>query len=267
MKFISACVAGIFFTLATPHSSVAATPDIVANPVEYHSGDVLCEGWSAYDKSKEGKRPAVLIIHQWTGVSENEKMRASMLAGLGYNVLAADIYGKGIRPQPPESGKEAGKYKEDRALFRERLLAALEVLKKDERTSPDKIFVIGYCFGGTGALEVARSGAEVLGVVSFHGGLGTPTPEDAKNIKCPVLVCHGADDPYVPAAEVEAFLKEMADAKVALEFVAYPNTVHSFTQKDAGSDNSKGSAYNANADAKSWVAMQRLFSTALEKLK
>ncbi|WP_425501962.1 dienelactone hydrolase family protein [Phragmitibacter flavus] len=263
---ISACVIGIFASLATPISAVAKQ-DIVASALEYKAGKTLCEGWHAYDQAVTGKRPAVLIIHQWTGVSDNEKMRAHMLAGLGYNVLAADIYGKGIRPQPPESGKEAGKYKQDRTLYRERLLAALDTLKKDDHTDPSKVFVIGYCFGGTGALEVARSGAEVLGVVSFHGNLGTPTPQDAKNIKCPVLVCHGADDPYVPAAEVEAFKKEMDDAKVTYEFIAYPDAVHSFTQKNAGSDNSKGAAYNSRADAKSWVSMQRFFKDALENSK
>lgn len=251
-------VAILALTALTAHGAVKEAP------VEYKAGDVECEGWMAYDGAKDGKRPAVLIIHQWTGVSENEKMRARMLAGLGYNVLAADIYGKGIRPQPPESGKMAGKYKGDRALFRERLEAALAVLKKDERTDASRIAVIGYCFGGTGALEVARSGAEVRGVVSFHGGLGTPTPADAKNIKGEVLVLHGADDPHVPAAEVEAFHKEMNDAKVKYQFVAYPGAVHSFTQKSAGNDPSKGSAYQAEADQKSWEAMKDFFARILK---
>jgi dienelactone hydrolase len=241
-----------------------ARAEIKGSAVEYKAGDVLCEGWHAYDSSKEGKRPAVLIIHQWTGVSDNEKMRARMLAELGYNVFAADIYGKGVRPQPPDAAKEAGKYKGDRALYRERLKAALEVLKKDERTDASKIAAIGYCFGGTGVLELVRSGADVEGVVSFHGGLGTPTPADAKNIKAEVLVCHGADDPFVPAAEVEAFHKEMKDAGVKYEFIAYPGAVHSFTQKGAGNDNSKGSAYNAEADVKSWDAMKAFFGKVLK---
>jgi len=243
---------------------VLAKHDITADAVEYKSADTTCEGWHAVDKAKDGKRPAVLIVHQWTGVSDYEKMRAEMLAKLGFNVLVADIFGKGVRPQPPESGKISGIYKEDRALFRERLLSALEVLKKDQNTDPEKIVVIGYCFGGTGALEVARSGADVKGVVSFHGSLNTPTPENAKNIKCPVLVCHGADDPFVPATEVAAFKKEMADAKVSYEFIAYPGAVHSFTQKGAGNDNSKGAAYNADADSRSWVSMQHFFNDVLK---
>lgn len=258
-RFFSLCSATV---LALGLSPVKA--EIKESAVEYKAGDVVCEGWHAYDAAKEGKRPAVLIIHQWTGLSENEKMRAHMLAELGYNVLAADIYGKGIRPQPPAAGQEAGKYKNDRALFRARLTAALEVLRKDERTDATKIGAIGYCFGGTGVLELVRSGADVQGVVSFHGGLGTPTPQDAKKIKCPVLVCHGADDPFVPAAEVEAFHKEMKDAGVKYEFIAYPGAVHAFTQKAAGNDNSKGAAYNEEADKKSWASMKEFFEKVLK---
>lgn len=257
--FLSFCSA-VVLALGTSRAGA----EIKESAVEYKAGDVACEGWHAYDTSKEGKRPAVLIIHQWTGLSENEKMRARMLAELGYNVFAADIYGKGVRPQPPAAGQEAGKYKGDRALYRSRLTAALEVLRKDERTDSSKIGAIGYCFGGTGVLELARSGAEVKGVVSFHGGLGSPTPQDANSIKGEVLVCHGADDPFVPAAEVEAFHKEMKDAGVKYDFVGYPGAVHAFTQKGAGNDNSKGAAYNAEADAKSWEAMKTFFAKVLQ---
>lgn len=238
--------------------------EIKEGPVEYQSGAVVCEGWQAYDTARVGRLPAVLIVHQWTGVSDNEKMRARMLAELGYHVIAADIYGKGIRPQPPASKDEAGKYKGDRALYRERLTSAFNLLAKDERTDPARIAVIGYCFGGTGALELARSGADVKAVVSFHGGLGTPTPADARNIKGQVLVCHGADDKAVPPAEVEAFHAEMKAAGVKYEFIAYPGAVHAFTQKGAGNDNSKGAAYNAEADAKSWEAMKSFFAKVLK---
>jgi len=210
----------------TPSLSAA----VVGKAIEYPVGEVLCEGWHAYDDSVPGKRPAILIVHPWTGVSDNEKMRSEMLAGLGYNVFALDIYGKGIRPQPPASGKESGNA------------------------------AIGYCFGGTGVLELARAGAKIDGIVSFHGGLGTPTPDDAKNIACGVLVLHGADDPFVPPAEVEAFHREMKNAEVAYEFVAYPGAVHAFTQKMAGDDPSKGAAYQAEADAKSWEAMKAAFA-------
>jgi dienelactone hydrolase len=233
---------------------------IIEQPVDYKAGTIECEGWAAFDDSTKAKRPSVLIIHQWTGVSDNEKMRAKMLAELGYNVFVADVYGKGIRPQPPASGAEAGKYKKNRTLLRERLTAALQVLLKDSRTDTSRVACIGYCFGGTAAIELGRSGAPVKGVVSFHGGLDSPTPEDGKNIKGKVLALHGADDPFVPAADIAAFEKEMKDAGVTYQLVSYPGAVHAFTQKAAGNDNSKGAAYNEAADKASWEEMKTFFA-------
>ncbi len=238
----------------------ALKAEIRENRVEYRVGDVVCEGLHVVDTEKSGKRPSVLIIHQWTGLSANETMRAKMLAELGYNVFAADIYGKGIRPQPPESGKEAGKYKKNRQLYRERLAAGLDELLKLPETDPSKVVAIGYCFGGTGVIELARSGAKISGVVSFHGGLDSPTPEDGKNIQAKVLALHGADDPFVPAANLAAFEQEMKAAKVDYQLISYPGAVHAFTQKAAGNDNSKGAAYNAEADQASWLAMKAFFA-------
>ena len=235
---------------------------LVEKPVIYQQGGATLEGFHVYDGAVSGKRPAVLVIHQWTGLTEYEKRRSRMLAELGYNVFAADIYGQGIRPQPPEAGKEAGKHKADRTLYRARLTAALDWLKADERTAPSKIAAIGYCFGGTGVLELARSGAAVAGVVSFHGGLDAAAGMAAAAGKVPakLLVLHGADDPYVPAAQVSAFQKEMTDAKADWQMVLYSGAVHAFTQKEAGNDNSKGAAYNEAADRRSWVAMQAFFA-------
>jgi dienelactone hydrolase len=256
MKPLRPILAAFALSLLLSPLSAAVT----GKAIEYPVGEVLCEGWHVYDDSVAGKRPAILIVHQWTGLSDYEKMRAEMLAGLGYNVFALDIYGKGIRPQPPESGKESGKYKENRALFRKRLEAGLQVLRGLPQTDPEKIAAIGYCFGGTGVLELARAGAKINGIVSFHGSLATPTPDDAKQIACEVLVLHGADDPFVPPAEVEAFHREMKAAEVNYEFVAYAGAVHAFTQKMAGDDPSKGAAYQAEADAKSWEAMKVFFA-------
>jgi dienelactone hydrolase len=243
--------------LAVFGSFASLSAAIVEQAVEYKSGDVLCEGWQAYDDAMPSKRPGVLIIHQWTGVSDHEKEAARKLASLGYNVLVADIYGKGIRPQPPAAGKEAGKYKADRTLLRARANAALDVLARDTRTDASKLAATGYCFGGTAAIELARSGAKVLGVVSFHGGLDSPTPADGKNIKAKVLALHGADDPFVAAKDIAAFTAEMKDHDVDWNFVSYPGAVHSFTHKAAGNDNSKGAAYNADADRDSWHQMEQ----------
>lgn len=240
----------------------AAHGALVEKIVPYEQGGVALEGFHVYDDAVSGKRPAVLVIHQWTGLSDYEKGRARQLAELGYNVFAADIYGKGVRPVPPEAGKEAGKYKTDRKLFRARLDAALDILKKDERTEASKIAAIGYCFGGTGVLELARSGAEIAGVVSFHGGLASAPGFAAEKEKVPakVLVLHGAIDPHVKPEEVAGFEKEFNDAGVDWQLTAYSGAVHSFTQKMAGDDPSKGSAYNAKADARSWEAMKGFFA-------
>ena len=239
----------------------SARAEIVTKSVEYKEGDTTLEGFVAYDNSVKTSRPGVLIVHQWKGLGDYEKMRAEMLAKMGYVAFACDIYGKGVRPTSmQEAGAQAGKYKADRALLRKRVKAGLETLLKQHGVDAKRVAAIGYCFGGTTALELARSGADINGVVSFHGGLGTPTPEDAKNIKCKVLACHGADDPNVPPAEVAGFEKEMRDAKVDWQLIAYGNAVHSFTDKSAGNDNSKGAAYNEKADRRSWEAMKDLFA-------
>lgn len=235
---------------------------LVEKAVTYQQGGTTLEGFQVYDDAVAGRRPAVLVIHQWTGLTDYEKGRSRMLAELGYNVLAADIYGKGIRPQPPEAGKEAGKYKGDRTLFRTRLTTALDLLKADERTDAKKIAAIGYCFGGTGVLELARSGADLAGVVSFHGSLDAADGMTALpgKVSAKVLVLHGAADPYVPPAQVAAFQKEMDDAKADWQLVFYSGAVHAFTQKEAGNDPSKGAAYDAVADRRSWVAMKSFFA-------
>jgi len=240
---------------------------VVERSVKYKLGEVEMEGFHAYDDKVEGKRPGVLIIHQWTGLSENEKMRARMLAELGYNVFAADVYGIGIRPQPPEAGTVAGKYKGDRQLFRARMMAGLEVLKADKRTDSSKLAAIGYCFGGTGVLELARAGVALNGVVSFHGGLSSAPDLAAKKgeVKARVLVLHGAADPYVPETEVDAFKKEMEAAGASMRMVSYNGAVHAFTQKMAGDDPSKGAAYHETADQRSWEDMKRFFAEIFPK--
>ncbi|MCE9518471.1 MAG: dienelactone hydrolase family protein [Verrucomicrobia bacterium] len=254
----------IFLVIGMAAMTSRLKAEIKEQAMEYKAGDVVCEGWKVTDDAKTGKQPAILIVHQWTGLTDYEKMRARMLAELGYTVFAADIYGKGIRPVPPAAGQEAGKYKADRALYRARLNAALDVMRKDEHTDPARMAAIGYCFGGTGVLELARSGADVKAVVSFHGGLDSPTPEDGSKIKCKVLALHGADDPFVSAKDIAAFEAEMKSAGVSYQLVKYPGAVHAFTQKMAGTDNSKGAAYNAEADALSWVAMKEFLASSLK---
>jgi len=259
------------FTLLTITALIISTfsmsvwAKVQAKKIEYKQGDTVLEGYLAYDDAKT-KAPAVLIVHDWMGVGSYVKKRAEQLAKLGYVAFAADIYGKGVRPKnAKEAAATADIYKKDRALMRARAHAALDELKKTKPADPAKVAVIGYCFGGTTALELARSGADSAAVVSFHGGLNTPTPADAKNIKGKVLALHGAEDPFVPAEEVLAFEKEMKDGNVDYQLIAYGNTVHSFTNPEAGKDKSTGQAFNSVSDRRSWTAMMNLFDETINK--
>lgn len=245
---------------------LVANAKIVTKVVEYKHQDTVMEGFIAYDDSVKGSMPGVLIIHEWTGLGPYVKKRAEQLAAMGYVAFAADIYGKGIRPKPPEAAKVSGSYKNDRPLLRARARAGLEALKENHpKVDAKRIGVMGYCFGGTAALELARSGAELRSAISFHGGLDTPSTEDAKNIKASVLVLHGADDPLVPDAEVKRFEDEMRAANVDWQLVKYSKAVHSFTNPEAGSDPSKGAAYNKTADIRSWEAMKNFFKETLAR--
>jgi dienelactone hydrolase len=240
---------------------MSARAEIHVQTVQYRDGDTALEGYLTYDDSIiKGKRPGVLVVHQWMGLSDYEKKRADMLAKLGFNVFAVDIYGKGVQPKDTkEAGVLAGKYKADRDLLRRRVNAGLAVLQKHELTDPKRVAAVGYCFGGTAVLELARSGADIAGVVSFHGGLDSPKPEDGKNIRCKLLILHGADDPYETPKDMAAFQEELRKAKVDWQLVMYGGAVHSFTQWDAGNDNSKGAAYNELADKRSWEEMRHFF--------
>jgi dienelactone hydrolase len=253
-----------FFLLTSLFCATSLHAAVQFQKVEYKEGETLCEGLLVYDDMFQGKRAGVIVAHQWKGLTNYEKMRAEMLAQRGYVALCADVYGKGVRADnPKDAAALAGKYKSDRKLLRSRINAALDCLRKQERVNTAQIAAIGYCFGGTTVLELARSGADVKAIVSFHGGLGSPTPADAKNIKGKILALHGADDPFVPPTEVQAFENEMRDAKKDWQLVAYGGSVHSFTDKSAGNDNTKGSAYNEKADRRSWQQMQMFFDEVL----
>ena len=247
------CILGLIF-------SFSAEAALKSKSFEYKDGDTVLEGYLAYDDHFKGPRPAVLVLHDWMGLGHYAKMRADQLAGLGYIAMAADIYGKGVRPKDAkEAGEAAGHYKSNRKLLRERVNAAFNELKKQKNVNASKLGAIGYCFGGTTALELARSNPDVKAVVSFHGGLDTSDKTLPSNVKAHLLVLHGADDPFVPEADLKAFVDQMKASKVDMQFVSYANAVHSFTNPEAGNDNSKGAAYNELADKRSWQAMKDFF--------
>ncbi len=243
-----------------------ASAKVVTEMKEYRQGDTVCQGWVAYDDAVKGPRAAVLLVHDWLGVSDHQKEQIQKLAALGYVALAADVYGKGVRPaNAQEAAAEAGKYYKDAALLRARVRAGLDALARLPQADSTRMAVIGYCFGGRGALELARSGAPLRAVVTFHGSLATDSPADAKNIRAKVLVLHGADDPFVKQEEVKAFMDEMRAGGVDWQLVQYSGAVHAFTDPRAGNDNSKGAAYNAEADRRSWRAMRDFFEETLSR--
>jgi dienelactone hydrolase len=230
----------------------AASAKIKTETILYKDGSAELEGFLAYDDSAKGLRPGVLVIHDWTGLQEYAKSRATQLAELGYVAFAADIYGKGVRPnEPKECAVQSGKYKGDLPLLRRRVLLGLDQLRKKSGVDAAKLAAIGYCFGGTCVLELARSGADVRGVVTFHGGLSTSQPAKPGTIKARLLICHGGADNYVNK-EVPAFKAEMEKAKAQMEFITYEGAQHGFTKP--------GPAYQEKADKESWAAMKKFFA-------
>ncbi len=235
-----------------------AMAEIKTETVTYKEGNTELEGFVAYDSSKTGPLPAVIIVHDWMGPGEYTQMRAKQLAELGYYAFAADIYGKSTRPKNgEEAAKIAGDFRNgDRKLLRARAKAAYDYVVKQKQAQKSKVSAMGYCFGGTAVLEMARAGMPLKGVVSFHGGLTNTNPKDTKKIKSKLLVLHGAVDPYVKDDEVATFKKELDDAKIDYQFIMYSGAVHAFTQKHVGTDVKSGAAYNETADKRSFEAMK-----------
>ena len=236
---------------------------IKGEEVQYKVGDQVFKGYIAYDDAKKGKRPGVLVVHEWWGHNEYARKRAHMLAELGYSALALDMYGDGKQAHhPDDAGKFAGEVRQNMDAAKGRFVAAEEVLKKHASVDAQKIAAIGYCFGGGLVLEMARAGFDFKGVASFHGNLGTPTPATKGKVKAKVFVANGADDPFIKPEEIDAFKKEMQAAGVDYKFVNYPGAKHSFTNPDAdelGKKFNKPFAYNAAADKQSWEEMQAFF--------
>jgi dienelactone hydrolase len=231
-----------------------------AESIAYSDGGVALKGYVAYDDKSTKKRPGVLVMPEAFGLGKNAKKRAEMLAELGYVALAGDPYGDGKEfSDLQEAIKVAGALMADPAKFRARARAGIDKLASLPQVDSTRLAAIGYCMGGTFALELARDGTPLRGVVSFHGGLQTSKPAAPGQVKAKVLVLHGADDPLIPAPQVAGFVAEMTAAKADWQMVSYGGTVHSFTNPDADGTMMPGIKYNEQSDARSWLAMKAFF--------
>jgi dienelactone hydrolase len=241
--------------------ALAEESGVKTETMPYKTGDVAMNGYLAYPANLTARNPGVLVVPEWWGLNDYAKRRARELAALGYVALAADMYGGGkVAKDMKEAGALAGALKSgDRAEMRRRAAAALAALRGFQHTDPARLAAIGYCFGGTTVLELARSGADLRGVVTFHAGLDTPNHEDARNIKAAVLICHGADDPYATKQDIDAVQDDLRKAGVDWQMAFYGGAVHSFTNPDSGNNAASGVAYNAKADRRSWDLMQSFF--------
>lgn len=233
---------------------------VVSNTVNYLDGDTVLEGFFAFDDALEGIRPVVLINHAWGGRDGFVADKAKKLAELGYVGFALDMYGKGIIGSgPEENARLMQPFTADRALLQRRITAALTAVKSLPWTDGNKIAAIGFCFGGLCVLDLARTGADLKGVVSFHGLLGAPDNLRGIKIKAKVLALHGHDDPMVPVEQVVAFEQEMTEAGADWQLHSYGNTMHAFTNPVAN-DPVFGTVYQADADRRSWQAMRNFLA-------
>jgi dienelactone hydrolase len=241
----------------------AKEPSIKEENVTYTSNGMTMNGYLAYDASKEGKRPGILVVHEWWGLNDYPKMRARRLAELGYVALAVDMYGNGKTvDNPDDAGKMATPFYQNLQMTKGRFDAALSKLKTYSQVDTNQIAAIGYCFGGGVVLNMARMGENLKGVVSFHGGL-VGAPADKNLLKAKILVCHGAADQFVKPQEVSQFKKQMDSIGADYTFKQYPNATHAFTNPAATQTGEKYKipiAYNAAADSASWNDMKQFFA-------
>ncbi len=251
-------------SLALLSTGGPAMADVVVRKVAYDIDGTPFEGMLVYDDSLTGARPGLLMIPNWMGPTDDAARKAARVAGNRYVVFVADMYGTDVRPQnPQQAAQAAGAVRSNRPLMRHRAAAALDVLRQQTPDSEklsidtDRLGAVGFCFGGSGVLELARSGEPLNGVVSFHGNLDTPNPEDARAIQTPILVLHGADDPYVPAGQVAAFEEEMRAADVDWQLVSFGGAVHSFS--DPTADSPGQAQYNAKVAGRAFDMMNLFF--------
>lgn len=254
-------------SLASALLLIASTVDagVKTKTVTYKDGEQECIGFLAWPDSASDNTPGILVFHEWWGLNDYAKDRAKQLAELGYVAFAADMYGDGkITEHPKDAAAMAAEVRKNVPAWRKRAQAALAVLKKVPNVNVEKIGAIGYCFGGSTALELTYAGEKIAAVTTFHAALPAPNADEAKQIKARILVCHGADDAFIPPAAVNSFKKALDQAQVVNQIVHYPGAVHSFTVPDADKHNIPGIKYNKTADEESWKQMKQLFAEMLQ---
>ncbi len=261
MKFLLAITAMLAaLSLASPSHAAVKTREIA-----YSQDGTPLKGYFAWDDAIKTKVPGVLVVHEWWGHNKHARRQAERLARAGYVGFALDMYGNGkVATHPADAQGFMAEATKDPAVMVARFNAALDQLKQDPHVNPDKIAAIGYCFGGAVVLNMARSGADLAVVASFHGALGTEHPAEKDKVKARVLIMTGAADPFVPAEQVAAVDSEFKAADAHYEIIRYPGAKHGFTNPDAASYGMPQLAYNASADKKSWAAMLKLFKVALK---
>ena len=247
-------LAAALLTQGPPHARVQT------REVEYRAGDTPLKGFMAWNDAVPGKRPGVLVVHEWWGLNQHARNQARRLAEAGYVGFALDMFGNGrVTTHPKDAQAFVAEVTKDPAVLAARFNAALDLLKKDPRVDTTRLAAIGYCFGGGVVLGMARAGANVAAVVSFHGALATQTPAQPGKVKARILVLAGGADPFVPPEQVEGFKREMQAAGARFEVVSYPGAKHGFTNPDAGTYGMEQLAYDSTADRQSWAAMLKLF--------
>ena len=247
----------------------AAHAAVQGKEVIYTVGDTTLKGYIAYDDALKDARPGILVVHEWWGHNEYARKRARMFAERGYTALALDMYGDGKQAHhPDEAGKFATEVSQNTALTQARFEGALALLKREKSVDPDNIAAVGYCFGGTVVLNMARIGEPLKAVASFHGGLSTPHPAEPGRVKARIISFTGEADPMIPATQVAAFRKEMEQASVNYKVVTYPGAKHAFTNPEADKFGAKFKlplAYNAAADKASWKETLAFLAEAFKK--
>lgn len=236
--------------------------------VDYEHDGTKLKGFLAYDDASKDKRPGVLVFPEWWGLNDYARDRAKQLAEMGYVAFAADLYGDGKVidvAHPQDAQKMAMFLRANVKTWRGRAEAALKQLTSQPNVDTSRIAAIGYCLGGSTALQLAYTGADLDAVATFHAALPTPTPEEAKAIKARLLITHGADDKFIPEKAIADFKAALMNDGAKLDFVAYPGVVHSFTVPSADKANNPGMKYDKNADEDSWKRMRELFQTTLGK--